>query len=180
MKITQTQLPGVTLIQPEIHGDARGFFTETYQSQRYREGGIDATFVQDNLSRSERGVLRGLHFQVEKPQGKLVSCPRGSVFDVAVDVDPSSSTFKQYVAVELNEENHLQMWIPPGYAHGFCVLSEVADFHYKCTEFYQPSLERGVFWNDPDIGIRWPITSPTLSAKDGALPRLAELSHTQG
>ncbi|HAL42620.1 MAG TPA: dTDP-4-dehydrorhamnose 3,5-epimerase [Gammaproteobacteria bacterium] len=180
MKITQTQLPGITLIQPEIHGDARGFFTETYQSQRYREGGIDATFVQDNLSRSERGVLRGLHFQVEKPQGKLVSCPRGSVFDVAVDVDPSSSTFKQYVAVELNEENHLQMWIPPGYAHGFCVLSEVADFHYKCTEFYQPSLERGVFWNDPDIGIRWPVTSPTLSAKDGALPRLAELSHTQG
>ncbi|HBK17665.1 MAG TPA: dTDP-4-dehydrorhamnose 3,5-epimerase [Gammaproteobacteria bacterium] len=180
MKITQTQLPGVSLIQPEIHGDARGFFTETYQSQRYREGGIDATFVQDNLSRSERGVLRGLHFQVEKPQGKLVSCPRGSVFDVAVDVDPSSSTFKQYVAVELNEENHLQMWIPPGYAHGFCVLSEVADFHYKCTEFYQPSLERGVFWNDPDIGIRWPVTSPTLSAKDGALPRLAELSHTQG
>ena len=180
MKITQTQLPGVTLIQPEIHGDARGFFTETYQSQRYREGGIDATFVQDNLSRSERGVLRGLHFQVEKPQGKLVSCPRGSVFDVAVDVDPSSSTFKQYVAVELNEENHLQMWIPPGYAHGFCVLSELADFHYKCTEFYQPSLERGVFWNDPDIGIRWPITSPTLSAKDGALPRLAELSHTWG
>ena len=180
MKITQTQLPGVTLIQPEIHGDARGFFTETYQSQRYREGGIDATFVQDNLSRSERGVLRGLHFQVEKPQGKLVSCPRGSVFDVAVDVDPSSSTFKQYVAVELNEENHLQMWIPPGYAHGFCVLSEVADFHYKCTEFYQPSLERGVFWNDPDIGIRWPVTSPTLSAKDGVLPRLAELSHTQG
>ena len=180
MKITQTQLPGVSLIQPEIHGDARGFFTETYQSQRYREGGIDATFVQDNLSRSERGVLRGLHFQVEKPQGKLVSCPRGSVFDVAVDVDPSSSTFKQYVAVELNEENHLQMWIPPGYAHGFCVLSEVADLHYKCTEFYQPSLERGVFWNDPDIGIRWPVTSPTLSAKDGALPRLAELSHTQG
>ena len=180
MKITQTQLPGVSLIQPEIHGDARGFFTETYQSQRYREGGIDATFVQDNLSRSERGVLRGLHFQVEKPQGKLVSCPRGSVFDVAVDVDPSSSTFKQYVAVELNEENHLQMWIPPGYAHGFCVLSELADFHYKCTEFYQPSLERGVFWNDPDIGIRWPITSPTLSAKDGALPRLAELSHTWG
>ena len=180
MKITQTQLPGITLIQPEIHGDARGFFTETYQSQRYREGGIDATFVQDNLSRSERGVLRGLHFQVEKPQGKLVSCPRGSVFDVAVVVDPSSSTFKQYVAVELNEENHLQMWIPPGYAHGFCVLSEVADFHYKCTEFYQPSLERGVFWNDPDIGIRWPITSPTLSEKDGALPRLAELLHTQG
>ena len=180
MKITQTQLPGITLIQPEIHGDARGFFTETYQSQRYREGGIAGTFVQDNLSRSERGVLRGLHFQVEKPQGKLVSCPRGSVFDVAVDVDPSSSTFKQYVAVELNEENHLQMWIPPGYAHGFCVLSEVADFHYKCTEFYQPSLERGVFWNDPDIGIRWPVTSPTLSAKDGALPRLAELSHTQG
>ena len=180
MKITQTQLPGVSLIQPEIHEDARGFFTETYQSQRYREGGIDATFVQDNLSRSERGVLRGLHFQVEKPQGKLVSCLRGSVFDVAVDVDPSSSTFKQYVAVELNEENHLQMWIPPGYAHGFCVLSEVADFHYKCTEFYQPSLERGVFWNDPDIGIRWPVTSPTLSAKDGALPRLAELSHTQG
>tara|TARA_E500000075_G_C6924029_1_gene285693 strand:+ start:14 stop:556 length:543 start_codon:yes stop_codon:yes gene_type:complete len=180
MKITQTQLPGITLIQPEIHGDARGFFTETYQSQRYREGGIDATFVQDNLSRSERGVLRGLHFQVEKPQGKLVSCLRGSVFDVAVDVDPSSSTFKQYVAVELNEENHLQMWIPPGYAHGFCVLSEVADFHYKCTEFYQPSLERGVFWNDPDIGIRWPVISPTLSAKDGALPRLAELSHTQG
>ena len=180
MKITQTQLPGITLIQPEIHGDARGFFTETYQSQRYREGGIDATFVQDNLSRSERGVLRGLHFQVEKPQGKLVSCLRGSVFDVAVDVDPSSSTFKQYVAVELNEENHLQMWIPPGYAHGFCVLSEVADFHYKCTEFYQPSLERGVFWNDPDIGIRWPVISPTLSAKDGALPRLAELSHTEG
>ena len=132
--------------------------------------------MQDNYSRSQKGVLRGLHFQITKPQGKLVSCPKGAVFDVAVDIDPNSITYGQYVGVELTEENHKQLWVPPGYAHGFCVLSETADFQYKCTDYYDPSDEGGVIWNDPDVAIEWPIADPSLSNKDAILPTLAELN----
>ena len=175
MKVVETALPGVLIIEPKAFGDHRGFFLETFQVERYREAGITLPFVQDNHSRSQRGVLRGLHFQKTRPQGKLVSVSRGAVYDVAVDIDPASATYGQFVGVELNDDNHSQLWIPPGYAHGFCVLSEVADFQYKCTDFYFPADEGGLLWNDPDVGIPWPITEPQLSAKDINNPRLRDL-----
>ncbi len=175
MKITTTVLPGVLIIESRAFGDARGFFLESFQTERYAKAGITQPFVQDNHSRSQRGVLRGLHFQRKRPQGKLVSVSRGSVFDVAVDINPHSATFGQYVATVLNDENHLQLWIPPGYAHGFCVLSDMADFHYKCTELYDPEDEGGLIWNDPDVNIAWPLDNPLLSEKDQKLPRLLEL-----
>ncbi|MDY0249048.1 MAG: dTDP-4-dehydrorhamnose 3,5-epimerase [Pseudomonas sp.] len=175
MKITTTALPGVLIIEPKAFGDARGFFLETFQSERYAKAGITLPFVQDNHSRSQRGVLRGLHLQRNRPQGKLVSVSRGAVFDVAVDIDPQSATFGQYAGIELSDDNHLQLWIPPGYAHGFCVLSEVADFQYKCTDFYYPEDEAGIIWNDPDVNITWPLDNPLLSEKDQKLPRLHEL-----
>ena len=175
MKVIETALPGVLIIEPKVFGDARGFFIETFQVERYREIGITQPFVQDNHSRSQRGVLRGLHFQRTRPQGKLVSVSRGAVYDVAVDIDPASATYGRFVGVELNDDNHRQMWVPPGYAHGFCVLSEVADFQYKCTDFYFPADEGGLLWNDPDVGIPWPITEPQLSAKDIDNPRLRDL-----
>ena len=177
MNVRETKLAGVLIIEPKVFGDARGFFKETFQAERYREAGIEYTFVQDNYSRSQKGVLRGLHFQITKPQGKLVSCPKGAVFDVAVDIDPESTTYGQYVGVELTEENHKQLWVPPGYAHGFCVLSETADFEYKCTDYYDPSDEGGVIWNDPDVAIDWPIDQPLLSDKDSKLPTLKELAN---
>jgi len=175
MKVNTTVLPGVLLIDPKVFGDQRGFFLETFQVERYREAGIDLAFVQDNLSRSQRGVLRGLHFQRTRPQGKLVGVSRGAVYDVAVDIDPQSPTCGRFVGVELNDENHRQLWIPPGYAHGFCVLSEVADFQYKCTELYFPEDEGGLIWNDPEVSIPWPLEAPQLSAKDQANPTLREL-----
>ncbi|HRG72647.1 MAG TPA: dTDP-4-dehydrorhamnose 3,5-epimerase [Thauera aminoaromatica] len=175
MKVIETALPGVLIIEPKAFGDHRGFFLETFQVERYREAGITLPFVQDNHSRSQRGVLRGLHFQKTRPQGKLVSVSRGAVYDVAVDIDPSSATYGKFVGVELNDDNHRQMWVPPGYAHGFCVLSEVADFQYKCTDFYFPADEGGLAWNDPDVGIPWPIEAPQLSAKDANNPRLRDL-----
>ncbi|NMY40026.1 dTDP-4-dehydrorhamnose 3,5-epimerase [Pseudomonas sp. WS 5013] len=175
MKVIETQLPGVLIIEPKAFGDHRGFFLETFQVERYREHGIGLPFVQDNHSRSARGVLRGLHFQRTRPQGKLVSVSRGAVYDVAVDIDPQSATCGQFVGVELNDENHRQLWVPPGYAHGFCVLSEVADFQYKCTDYYQPEDEGGLLWNDPDVGIPWPVAEPQLSAKDQLNPRLSDL-----
>ena len=175
MNVIETALPGVLIIEPKAFGDHRGFFLETFQVERYREAGITLPFVQDNHSRSQRGVLRGLHFQKTRPQGKLVSVSRGAVYDVAVDIDPASATYGRFVGVELNDDNHRQMWIPPGYAHGFCVLSEVADFQYKCTDFYFPADESGLLWNDPDVGIPWPITEPQLSAKDIDNPRLRDL-----
>lgn len=175
MKVIETALPGVLIIEPKAFGDHRGFFLETFQVERYREAGITLPFVQDNHSRSQRGVLRGLHFQRTRPQGKLVSVSRGAVYDVAVDIDPASATYRQFVGVELNDDNHRQMWVPPGYAHGFCVLSEVADFQYKCTDFYFPADEGGLAWNDPDVGIPWPIEAPQLSAKDVNNPRLRDL-----
>ena len=174
MKVIETALPGVLIIEPKAFGDHRGFFLETFQVERYREAGITLPFVQDNHSRSQRGVLRGLHFQKTRPQGKLVSVSRGAVYDVAVDIDPSSATYGKFVGVELNDDNHRQMWVPPGYAHGFCVLSEVADFQYKCTDFYFPADEGGLAWNDPDVGISWPIEAPQLSAKDANNPRLRD------
>jgi len=168
MKVTETELSGAVIIEPNVFGDERGFFKETYHQDRYRiEAGIEASFVQDNYSRSTAGVLRGLHFQKTKPQGKLVSVSQGAVFDVAVDIDPDSATFKQWVGVHLSAENHLQFYVPPGYAHGFLVLSEVADFQYKCTELYDPKDEGGRLWNDPSLDIKWPITTPPLvSQKD--------------
>jgi len=175
VKVIETQLAGVLIVEPKVFGDHRGFFLETFQVERYRDAGIGLSFVQDNHSRSQRGVLRGLHFQRTRPQGKLVSVSRGAVYDVAVDINPDSPTCGQYVGVELNDENHRQLWVPPGYAHGFCVLSEVADFQYKCTDYYQPEDEGGLLWNDPDVGIPWPVAEPQLSAKDQLNPRLRDL-----
>lgn len=179
LKVTDTALPGVKIIEPKVFGDPRGFFKETFNAARYAEVGIPGNalqFVQDNHSRSGRGVLRGLHFQVKRPQGKLVSVSTGMVFDVAADVNPASPHFGQWVSAILSEENHLQMWIPPGYAHGFCVLSDVADFQYKCTDFYDPNDEGGVVWNDATLNIAWPIESPMVSIKDQNLPTLEQAS----
>lgn len=173
MKVTETSLSGVLIIEPKVFGDQRGFFLESFQLERYREFGIEQPFVQDNHSRSSRGVLRGLHFQRTRPQGKLVSVSRGAVYDVAVDINPNSPTCGQFVGVELSDENHRQLWVPPGFAHGFCVLSDVADFQYKCTDYYSPEDEGGLLWNDPDVQIPWPIDTPQLSAKDMSNPTLS-------
>lgn len=176
MNVSETKLSGVLIIEPKVVGDSRGFFKESFQVERYRKCGIEDPFVQDNYSRSQKGVLRGLHFQITKPQGKLVSCLKGAVFDVVVDIDDNSPTYGHFVSVELTEENHRQLWVPPGYAHGFCVLSETADFQYKCTEYYDPCDEGGVIWNDPDVSIEWPVANPLLSQKDAMLPTLAEFN----
>ena len=177
MKANKTKLSGVLIIEPSVLLDERGFFKETFQTNRYHDVGITLPFVQDNYSRSQKGVLRGLHLQKLHPQGKLISCSAGSIYDVAVDIDPKSKTFGDYVGVELSEQNHLQLWIPPGYAHGFCVLSESADLFYKCTDFYFPNDESGLIWNDPDVSIDWPIKSPRLSEKDKLLPSLSEIKN---
>lgn len=174
IRVEATSLPGVVIIEPPVFGDSRGHFKELFKESFYAEIGVDSQFVQDNFSRSIRGVLRGLHFQVNAPQGRLVSCLRGSVFDVAVDIDPSSPTYREWVGVELSDENHRQLWLPPGYAHGFCVLSESADFFYKCTAPYDPTDEAGILWADESIGVEWPVRSPSLSDKDLALPTLAD------
>ncbi|MEZ5538774.1 MAG: dTDP-4-dehydrorhamnose 3,5-epimerase [Pseudomonadales bacterium] len=175
MKVIETILPGVLILEPKVHGDSRGFFQETWRSDSYNNIGIP-DFVQDNHSRSMRGVLRGLHAQRLRPQGKLVRVSRGAVFDVAVDINPASDTFGKHVAVELSDDNHRQLYIPPGYAHGFCVLSDTADFLYKCTDYYQPGDEMGVLWNDVAVNIAWPIAAPQLSDKDKNLPTLRELA----
>lgn len=176
MNVIDTKIAGVKIIEPKVFGDERGFFLETFQQNRYREIlGTDEDFVQDNHSRSSKGVLRGLHFQRVNPQGKLVRVVRGEVFDVAVDTRPHSPTFGQWVGVTLSEENKTQFWIPPGLAHGFVVLSEFADFEYKCTNYYDPSSEGCLLWNDPTVGIEWPITDPLLSEKDQQGKLLSEL-----
>lgn len=178
MKIIDTKLFGVKVIEPQAFGDNRGFFFESFQAEKYIEAGIADSFVQDNISRSAKGVLRGLHYQKPFTQGKLVTVISGHVFDVAVDVRKNSPTFGEWVGVELSDENHCQLWIPGGFAHGFCVLSETANFHYKCTDYYHPEAEHGIIWNDPDINIDWPLDMPpNLSAKDakyGFLKDLAE------
>jgi len=174
MNVLPTELPGVLLVEPKVHGDARGFFFEAYHQRRYADAGIPGPFVQDNVSRSTRGILRGLHYQHPRGQGKLVWVLAGSVFDVAVDVRRGSPTFGKWVGVELSDQNRRQLWIPAGFAHGFCVTSESADFAYKCTDFYAPEHEQTILWNDPRIGIRWPLEQPRLSAKDAAGKRLGE------
>lgn len=182
MRVIETELPGVVIIEPKVFGDARGFFKETFHARRYADAGIPCeglSFVQDNHSRSGRGVLRGLHFQLNHPQGKLVSVASGVVFDVAADVRPGSPTFGQWVGVELSAENHRQLWVPPGYAHGFCVLSDFADFQYKCTDLYHPEDEGGIVWSDPDLAIEWPVSEPLVSDKDQKLPKLSEADHSQ-
>lgn len=166
MKVTETKLPGVLIIEPKVFGDSRGFFTETYSVQRYKEAGVDVQFVQDNHSRSTRGVLRGLHYQLTQTQGKLVFVTHGEVFDVAVDVRQGSPTFGQWVGVNLTGENHKQLYVPPGFAHGFCVLSDSVDFMYKCTDYYHPQSEKSVRFDDPDIGVEWPIDPSEILLSD--------------
>lgn len=172
MNVVPTELPEVLLIEPRVFPDGRGHFFETWVGPRYRDAGIEFDFVQDNFSRSVRGTLRGLHFQEPKAQGKLVTVLSGRVFDVAVDIRRDSPRFGKWVGVELDGDSPRQLWVPPGFAHGFCVLSDRADFFYKCTEFYNPSTERSVLWNDPDLAIEWPIKDPVLSDKDAAAPLL--------
>ncbi|MEZ8557562.1 dTDP-4-dehydrorhamnose 3,5-epimerase [Vibrio cyclitrophicus] len=177
MKIIKTKLQDCIIIEPKVFGDERGFFLETFQEERYFNAGIKERFVQDNRSKSSRGVLRGLHFQKLKQQGKLVSVTYGEVFDVAVDLRPDSETFGQYESVILTGDNKLQFYVPPGFAHGFCVLSESADFQYKCTDYYDPSDESGLLWNDPAINIEWPIVTPLLSDKDRIQPLLSDIEY---
>jgi dTDP-4-dehydrorhamnose 3,5-epimerase len=176
VKISDTALPGVLLIEPRVFSDARGFFLESWNRRSFREAGLDLDFVQDNHSRSARGVLRGLHYQLENPQGKLVRVTQGAVFDVAVDIRRSSPHFGRWVGYELSAENRRMLWIPPGFAHGFLVLSETADFLYKCTSLYDPPSDRGIRWDDPAIGIAWPDVGarPLLSAKDAEARLLAD------
>ena len=171
MKVTATAIPDVLIIEPKVFGDARGFFFESFNQKVFNEAtGLQAEFVQDNHSRSAKGVLRGLHYQLQQPQGKLVRVVRGAVFDVAVDIRKSSPTWGQWTGIELSEHNHKQLWIPTGFAHGFLVLSESADFLYKTTDYYLPSAERCIGWNDPDIAVAWPTrgSMPLLSLKDSA------------
>jgi len=176
MKLIETNLPGVILIEPRVFGDERGFFQETYRKSQYIEAGFPE-FVQDNHSRSRKGVLRGLHYQLVQPQGKLVSVTRGAVFDVAVDVRKGSPTFGEWTGHILSDENHHQLYVPSGFAHGFCVLSDEVDFTYKCTDYYHAESEQAILWNDLDIGIQWPDCGElTLSAKDQAANRLGEMS----
>ncbi len=177
MNVIKTNIDGVVIIEPKVFGDERGFFLETFQAERYKElAGIDLPFVQDNHSRSGKNLLRGLHFQKTKPQGKLVRVVRGEVFDVAVDIRQGSPTYGQWAGVILSEENKRQFWVPPGLAHGFVVLSEVADFEYKCTDYYDPTDEGCLMWNDPTVGIEWPEgIEPILSAKDQSGLALGEL-----
>jgi dTDP-4-dehydrorhamnose 3,5-epimerase len=176
VNLIETPLPGVLLIEPRVFGDARGFFMESWNRRTFAEAGLDMDFVQDNHSRSSRGVLRGLHYQLHNPQGKLVRVTQGAVFDVAVDIRRASPHFGRWVGYELSADNHRMLWIPPGFAHGFLVLSDTADFLYKCTSLYDPPSDRGIRWDDPAIGIDWPDMggAPLLSAKDAAAPLLAD------
>ena len=185
MNITDTKIPAVKLIEPKVFGDERGFFMETWNEKAFREAGINETFVQDNHSRSVKNTLRGLHYQIKQPQGKLVRVTRGEVFDVAVDLRTNSPTFGQWVGEYLSEENKRMLWVPPGFAHGFLVTSETADFQYKCTDFYAPEYERSIIWSDPEIGVQWGgLTTDQLllSGKDSeamsleaATPKLREI-----
>jgi dTDP-4-dehydrorhamnose 3,5-epimerase len=175
MKFLPTQLPGVLIIEPDVYRDQRGWFLETYHVRKYQEGGIPLPFVQDNCSSSVRGTLRGLHLQMLRPQGKLIRVIRGEIFDVAVDTRRGSSTFASWVGVNLSDQDFRQIYIPPGFAHGFCVLSETAEVEYKCTEVYAPGGEVTIRWDDPRIGIQWPSARPILSSKDAAGKSLDDL-----
>lgn len=175
MRFLPTDIPEVLLVEPDVHRDDRGFFLETFHERKYRQGGIPHSFVQDNHSRSVARTLRGLHSQRRRPQGKLVRAVEGTIWDVAVDIRRGSPTFLRWVAFELSAENFRQLWIPPDFAHGFCVLSEIAQVEYKCTDFYDPGDEVGLVWNDPRLGIEWPVADPLLSGKDAALPTVEEV-----
>jgi len=177
VRFLPTELPGVVVIEPDVHRDGRGYFLETYHAEKYRAGGIDGPFVQDNHSRSERGTLRGLHLQLSRPQGKLIRVVEGEIFDVAVDVRRGSPTFGRWVGVTLSAETFRQCYVPPGFAHGFCVMSTVAQVEYKCTDLYDPSSEIGIPWNDPALAIAWPISSPILSNRDQRHKSIAELGN---
>jgi dTDP-4-dehydrorhamnose 3,5-epimerase len=174
MKILTTLLPGVVIIEPQVFRDERGFFLESWHARKYAEAGLDVSFVQDNHSRSVKDTLRGLHFQRTKPQGKLVRAIEGAIFDIAADINPGSPTYGQWVGVSLSADDFRQIYVPPGYAHGFCVVSEVAQVEYKCTDFYDPADEGGVMWDDPVLAITWPTTSPILSRRDQQHPPLAQ------
>jgi len=175
VRTIETGIPGVLVVEPAVYGDARGFFMETWHASRYREAGLPGRFVQANLSRSGPGVIRGLHYQNPMPQGKLVSVLEGRAFDVAVDIRSDSATFRQWVGVELSAENHRQLYVPEGFAHGFCVLGEGVLLSYLCTEEYRPEYDAVVAWDDPDIGVRWPLSNGTLSARDAKAPRLSDI-----
>lgn len=175
MNVTETALSGVLLVQPSVHRDSRGALFESFHAARYAEHGIAGPFVQDNVSRSRRRVLRGLHFQHPRGQGKLVGVVHGAIFDVAVDIRRGSPSLGHWVGHELSADNRRQLYIPPGFAHGFVVLSEIADVYYKCTEYYDPAAERGILWNDPALGIAWPVIDPVLSDRDMVAPRLREI-----
>ena len=175
MNVKETKLLGVLILEPKVFPDDRGYFLETWNSTRYEQVGMPGLFVQDNISFSKKGILRGLHFQYPQSQGKLIQVLSGEVLDVVVDIRVGSPTYGQWVGEVLSESNHRQIYVPPGFAHGYCVTSETAIFSYKCTDFYNPATEHGIIWNDPDIGIEWPIAQPVLSTKDKAYPRLKEL-----
>jgi dTDP-4-dehydrorhamnose 3,5-epimerase len=176
MKVIETALPGALVLEPQVFGDARGFFYESYNEAKYLAAGVDHRFVQSNVSRSARGVLRGLHYQWPNPQGKLVSVLEGEVYDVAVDIRRGSPTFGQSVGVMLTADNHRHFWVPEGFAHGFCVLSEFATFTYQCTALYDAKADAGIRWNDADLGIDWPLSAPLLSDKDGKTPLLKDVA----
>jgi dTDP-4-dehydrorhamnose 3,5-epimerase len=175
VKVIETGIAGLVVIEPAVHGDARGFFMETWNSERFRDAGLPDRFVQSNLSRSGPGVIRGLHYQYPEAQGKLIWVPEGRVYDVAVDVRRESPSFGQWAAVELSAENHRQLYVPEGFAHGFCVLGESALLSYLCTSVYRAEYDSVIAWDDPDIGVRWPIAEGSLSAKDAAAPRLSDI-----
>lgn len=176
MKVERTSIEGLLVIEPKCFGDARGFFLESFQQRRYAEAGIGDAFVQDNQSRSAKGVLRGMHFQIKYPQAQIVTVLRGAIFDVAVDLRPSSPTFGRWFGIELSDNGPRQLYMAPGFAHGYCVLSEMADLHYKVSCYYDPMDEGGLAWNDPDVGIDWPIVPDSIAPRDAAYPMLRDLT----
>jgi len=175
VRVVEAGVPGVLVVEPRVYRDARGFFVETYHAARFAEAGIDAVFVQDNQSSSVRHTLRGLHLQRRRPQGKLVRVIQGEIWDVAVDVRPASPTFGRWTGTTLSADNFLQLWVPPGFAHGFCVMSDTAQVEYKCTAHYDPADELGIAYDDPELGIAWPVKVPLLSERDTRHPRLADV-----
>jgi dTDP-4-dehydrorhamnose 3,5-epimerase len=175
MNVKETKLHGVLILEPKVFPDDRGYFLETWNSTRYEQAGVPGHFVQDNISFSKKRILRGLHFQYPQSQGKLIQVLSGEVIDVVVDIRVGSLTYGQWIGEVISEANHRQIYVPPGFAHGYCVTSETAHFSYKCTDFYNPATEHGIIWNDPDVGIEWPIAEPILSPKDKAYPRLKDL-----
>jgi len=175
LQVIPQAIPEVKLVIPDVFGDTRGFFQETFQAEKYKAAGITVSFIQDNWSHSSKGTLRGLHYQLSNPQDKLVWAVRGEIYDVAVDIRRGSPTFGKWVSAILSAENHHQFFVPAGFAHGFCVMSEEADFMYKCSDYYSPKHEKGIFWSDPALNIPWPVTNPILSKRDSVLPRLADM-----